>query len=423
LANEVLGDLEKDDLLKHWKTRRVGRWGYLLDLQAKVADRIFPKVEARLNELRSQMSDFMSNVSILVQELQSNMSGLEEEHRLSNLEPIALSNAQEPLFNQLESVFDNLTISERDSIVARLDEFVTEEVTKRLDDARSRVSNVLGRGTTSRQGEEVKSFYDELRCELRDALRTHLKTRIDEYMQAIISHAESIAPQIRQASEGLIQQRLDAIKSTLSIATLEEKNRVTSYLTHMTKMLDKFPAGTPDIYGQLPPPDAHANADIVDNPSEVHYEIPENATGFTYERIFKPFMNDAAEIVIEDPYIKSAHQVDNLSRFCALAVRIGFVKKITLKTGTDYGDQLKDIDSRLETLRRDLTSRCVEFNWERIQDLHDREFSFNNGWTVKIGRGLDIYQKPESWVSIEAADFSLRRCRRTKVDAFKNLSS
>ena len=42
--------------------------------------------------------------------------------------------------------------------------------------------------------------------------------------------------------------------------------------------------------------------------------------------------------------------------------------------------------------------------------MHDREVRFSNGWIVKIGRGLDIYQKPESWVSLEASDFSLRRC-------------
>src|SRR5262249_5683939 len=58
-AKEVLGDLEKADLVKHWKTRRHGYWGYLSDLQAKIADRIFPKVEAILNLLCSHLDTFM----------------------------------------------------------------------------------------------------------------------------------------------------------------------------------------------------------------------------------------------------------------------------------------------------------------------------------------------------------------------------
>ena len=30
--------------------------------------------------------------------------------------------------------------------------------------------------------------------------------------------------------------------------------------------------------------------------------------------------------------------------------------------------------------------------------LHDRAIKPDNGWVIKIGRGLDVYQKPESWL-------------------------
>lgn len=78
-----------------------------------------------------------------------------------------------------------------------------------------------------------------------------------------------------------------------------------------------------------------------------------------------------------------------------------------------------EADSRLETLRRDLEARNVGFNWKRDPALHDREIRLDNGWIVKIGRGLDIYHIPENWLSIEASDFSLRRCKQTKVDIFR----
>ena len=42
LAKAVLSDYEKEDVSKHWRTRRSGYWGYLSDLGGRVADRVFP---------------------------------------------------------------------------------------------------------------------------------------------------------------------------------------------------------------------------------------------------------------------------------------------------------------------------------------------------------------------------------------------
>jgi len=55
-------------------------------------------------------------------------------------------------------------------------------------------------------------------------------------------------------------------------------------------------------------------------------------------------------------------------------------------------------------------------------NLHDREIRLDNGWTIKIGRGLDFYQKPDSWFGIGSNDLSLRKCLETKVDVFKTKS-
>ena len=152
---------------------------------------------------------------------------------------------------------------------------------------------------------------------------------------------------------------------------------------------------------------------------EQHYEISEGATGYTYEHILRPYIDTAVKIEVDDPVVRLPNQMDNFTRFCALAVRLGKVVEIRLSTGLQPGESTDDVDSRLETLRRDLHSRSIAFTWNRNPDLHDREIRFDNGWVVKIGRGLDIYNKPESWVSVEASDFSLRRCRLTKVDVFR----
>ncbi len=51
--------------------------------------------------------------------------------------------------------------------------------------------------------------------------------------------------------------------------------------------------------------------------------------------------------------------------------------------------------------------------------IHDREVRLDNGWVVKIGRGFDIYQKPDTWFSVGANDLQYRRCLETTVDVFR----
>jgi ATP-dependent Lon protease len=52
-------------------------------------------------------------------------------------------------------------------------------------------------------------------------------------------------------------------------------------------------------------------------------------------------------------------------------------------------------------------------------NLHDREIRLDNGWVIKIGRGLDFYQKPNNYFEVGTFDLSLRKCMETKVDIFK----
>jgi len=58
----------------------------------------------------------------------------------------------------------------------------------------------------------------------------------------------------------------------------------------------------------------------------------------------------------------------------------------------------------------------VVLNVKLNENLHDREIRLDNGWVIKIGRGLDFYQKPASWFELGAHDLSLRKCLETKLD-------
>ena len=114
------------------------------------------------------------------------------------------------------------------------------------------------------------------------------------------------------------------------------------------------------------------------------------------------------------------HQVANLVRFCETLVKVPTIRSIKLTTGYDEQTDLGGLRDKLEELKQSLLELDVELDVKLNARLHDREIRIDNGWMVKIGRGLDIYQKPDSWFAVGSSDFSLRKCLETKVDIFRS---
>jgi ATP-dependent Lon protease len=152
---------------------------------------------------------------------------------------------------------------------------------------------------------------------------------------------------------------------------------------------------------------------------EKHFRIFYGDTGFGYDSIFGNYLRGAKSIEVEDPFIRSQHQIQNFIRFCELLVKIGDAEKITLITGSDDPSQKKEAQERFESLRESLANVNVGFELKFADKIHDREIRLSSGWRIKIGRGLDMYQKPESWFVLGANDLNLRPCLETMVDIFK----
>lgn len=154
-------------------------------------------------------------------------------------------------------------------------------------------------------------------------------------------------------------------------------------------------------------------------PKEQHFTILYGDTGYSYESIMGPYLQGAKAVVIEDPYIRLQHQIQNFVRFCETVLKAGTVKRITLITGHDDKTPLAEMAEKLEELKQSLLEVDVELEVKLNPNIHDREIRLDNGWIIKIGRGLDFYQKPASWFEVGAHDLNLRKCLETKVDIFK----
>lgn len=152
---------------------------------------------------------------------------------------------------------------------------------------------------------------------------------------------------------------------------------------------------------------------------EQHFTIMYGDIGYSYESILGPYLVGAKTVTIEDPYIRLQHQIQNFVRFCETVLRAGSVKKINLVTGYDDKTQLTDIAEKLDELKQSLLDMDVELEVKLNPNIHDREIQLDNGWVIKIGRGLDFYQKPGGWFEVGANDLNLRKCLETKVDIFR----
>ncbi|KER33826.1 hypothetical protein T265_00283 [Opisthorchis viverrini] len=119
----------------------------------------------------------------------------------------------------------------------------------------------------------------------------------------------------------------------------------------------------------------------------------------------------------------ASFKIENFSHFCEILVRSESpIRNVHLLTGVDTqnpDEQLK----KFQLLKSDLWQHRVVFDWVFSDTLHDREIRFDNGWIVKIGRGLDYIRRPaHKFCGLGVHDYDFRPCAATTVDIFHRSS-
>lgn len=147
------------------------------------------------------------------------------------------------------------------------------------------------------------------------------------------------------------------------------------------------------------------------SPAEKKLEIADGDVGHSMDSLFSAYVRGASVVTIEDSFVVRPHQIANLLRFCELLVRIGTCRSIRLVTK----EVTDDSRGRLETIKRSLAAYKVEFTYGVLPTLHDRQIMTDTGWEINLGRGLDLYKKPDDWLSVGATDFALRPCYQTTI--------
>lgn len=148
--------------------------------------------------------------------------------------------------------------------------------------------------------------------------------------------------------------------------------------------------------------------------------IRENQSGVTYKDLFGDYLRTATDIHITDPFIRQPYQIDNLVDFIQMVKDVSTIQdtvKIHLSTQNDDDVKVAEIIDSFNDLADELLPMGIEFTYDFKAD-HDRFIKTDTGWTIALGRGLDIYEK-FSRFSLCRCNQKNRRCKAFNVSINK----
>jgi ATP-dependent Lon protease len=143
-------------------------------------------------------------------------------------------------------------------------------------------------------------------------------------------------------------------------------------------------------------------------------DLSEDQRGVSYEKLFGPYLKGAKSIKIFDPYVRLQYQIYNLMSFCEILDATDGPLRLELATNCDsfQEDELRD---KLEELKKGLVQDRIGFDFALDNELHDRWIETDTGWRIMLGRGLDIFQKPEDKFTLGFTDQTKRKCKATTI--------
>lgn len=144
-------------------------------------------------------------------------------------------------------------------------------------------------------------------------------------------------------------------------------------------------------------------------------QIREGDTGYSYQMLFGPYLKNATLVQVVDPYIRLEYQIRNFIAFIGILDTSNGPVQLQLKTAAEDAYQEKILEQKFKEIAAGLVQHNITFTFELDPAIHDRSIRLNNGWCIYPGRGLDIFQKPESKYELSEIDQTKRKCRETEI--------
>lgn len=272
LAERELGDSESSDLMLSWQARRYRHWGSLENLQIGIANRIFPKVQGMLGEYTGAFAEFTQAFEVQLNALSGDGSRISGALELGTTLPFDVTTKLKDSLERSLQRAQDLIAAEEQLVVSMLDSFVSDEVSARIEEARRKVSDVCGTGTTRNQSTEVQDFYRQVKTLLSEALVAHLTARGQSFGEFLVLEAqgaprdaleelrvllEQAADNIRAAAEALVAGQKEAIESL--VETIKQGHQAVLNQAEQILQLDSMHADASSKVGDLPDTESMAS--------------------------------------------------------------------------------------------------------------------------------------------------------------------
>lgn len=158
---------------------------------------------------------------------------------------------------------------------------------------------------------------------------------------------------------------------------------------------------------------------IPQGPQPKSLDIRHGDTGYSYDNLFAEYLDGAKNIELQEPYLSNIYQLQNLTRFAEMIVKLRTCKKFSLTTKTcESIEDTQRLQTALEQLKAALADMGVEFEYTFSDLIHARFIQSDNGWNISLDRGLHIYQapaQPKNYFLMGSYDLELRPCKETKI--------
>ena len=444
-AGRELNKFRTLDVGRHWRTRRNSNWGYMYELQSRVANKIFPAVQEMLESHVEDFSTYIKRHERKISKLTKDAVAAALELQLGEFANFDIKKRlKESTAKILEKTQEQID-SEQEQIIKLLDSFITEDVEKQISEKRAEVANIWGKGTTIAQQGEVNQFYDAIEVILSEALLTHITKRNSAFSLHLVQVAEhapketfqEIDVQLGTALENLSQaaemaikgQKEEAEKLLAKIAnrTSATKDDIAALLLALNER-PEVDEGVFDVEKPLPvgEHDVEVENTHTDWTDELLHKstnlftshiLKDGETNWPYSRIFdSQIFTGVQKIRLVDPYLFKSHQIRNLKElllFIAENSKPRFVEIFTSPFPVDRQEyNQKCFNDLAHTI---FNEYGISLETHFSHSLHDRYIFLDSGYVAKMGRGLDFY-KPS--VGLAAHRQESRKVRACEITIF-----
>lgn len=125
-------------------------------------------------------------------------------------------------------------------------------------------------------------------------------------------------------------------------------------------------------------------------------ELMHGDIGYDYETLYKDYLKGAKVIQLEEPYLSMRYQMENLTRFVEMLIKIGDCRSFTIYTKPcDRPEDTERVRQQLQQLSdtiADMETTDMRIDFKFDETMHDRCIRTDTGWRIDTGRGLHIYQ-------------------------------